>query len=249
MKIETADPIAVITGAGTGIGRCVAERLAADHHIIAIGRRTEPLQALADALPGRITPLALDVADHAAVDDALADLPSVRVLVINHGVCQTVPHDAAEAVHVFHRTLAINLSGAMHVLHALSPRIVDGGRVITVASGLGKLGRGGKSAYAASKHGLLGLTRCVADELAPRRITVNGVCPGWVDTDMARADVVREAGGGDPAAVRREAESHIPLGRFVKPDEVAALITWLCSPEANMITGQAYNISGGEFGA
>lgn len=249
MKLDTSDPIAVITGAGSGIGRCVADRLVADHHVVAIGRRPAPLDALAAAHPGRVTALPLDVADHAAVDEALADLPAVRVLVINHGVCQTVPHDAPEAVHVFHQTLAINLSGAMHVLHALSPKLVDGGRVVTVSSGLGKLGRGGKSAYAASKHGLLGLTRCVADELAPRGITVNGVCPGWVDTDMARADVVREAAGGDPNAVRAEAESHIPLGRFVKPDEVAALICWLCSPAANMITGQAYNISGGEFGA
>lgn len=243
-------PIAVITGAGTGIGRCVADRLlASGHHIVAIGRRRAPLDALAKAAPERVTPLALDVADAGAVDDALHAIPRVAALVINHGICQTVPHDAPEAVHVFHHTLAVNLSGAMHVLHALGPRIVDGGRVVAIASGLGKLGRAGKSAYAASKHGLLGLTRCVAEELAPRRITVNAVCPGWVDTDMARADLVREADGGDPDAIRRAAEAAIPLGRFVTPDEVAALVAWLCGPEAGMITGQAYNISGGEFGA
>lgn len=244
------EPIAVVTGAGTGIGRCVAERLLdRGHHIVAIGRRPAPLADLAARSPARVTPLPLDVADAAAVDDALGAIPRVQALVINHGVCHTVPHDAPEAVHVFHHTLAVNLSGAMHVLHALSPRVADGGRIVTVASGLGKLGRAGKSAYAASKHGLLGLTRCVARELAPRRITVNAVCPGWVDTEMARADLTREAGADAPAAVRRAAEAAIPLGRFVKPDEVAALVAWLCGPEAGMITGQAYNISGGEFGA
>lgn len=240
---------AVITGAGSGIGLAVARRLLADGlRVVAIGRRPDPLKALAAEAPDAVTALPLDVADADAVERAFDGIDRIDALVINHGICHTASHDAPDGIAVWRSVLSTNLDGAYHVLRAASPRVPDGGRVVTVASGLGKLGRAGKSAYAASKHGLLGLTRCVAAELAPRRITVNAVCPGWVDTDMARADVEREAGPADPSTVRAAAEAAIPLGRFVRPDEVAALVAWLCGPDAAMITGQAYNISGGELG-
>lgn len=237
----------VVTGAGSGIGRATALALiAAGHHITAIGRRKAPLAALAAEHPGRVTPLPLDVSDPAAVAAAchtIDDTNGIDGIIINHGICHTMPYDGPDALAVWHQTLRVNLDGAYYVLHALGPRVSDGGRIVLVSSGLGKLGRAGKAAYAASKHGLLGLMRCLADELAPRQITVNAVCPGWVDTEMAAADLDR-AGG----AARAEAEAAIPLRRFVRADEVAGLIGWLCSDAAGAITGQAYNISGGEFG-
>lgn len=240
----------VVTGAGSGIGRATTLALvAAGHHVTAVGRRKAPLAALAANTPGRITPLPLDVSDAAAVGEAshrIGGPDGIDGIVINHGICHTMPYDGPHALAVWHQTLRVNLDGAYYVLHALAPRVRDGGRVVMVSSGLGKLGRAGKAAYAASKHGLLGLMRCLAHELAPRQITVNAVCPGWVDTGMAAADLDRS---GDGAAARADAEAAIPLRRFVRADEVAGLIGWLCSDAAGVITGQAYNISGGEFGA
>lgn len=239
----TAPMTAVVTGAGTGIGRAVALALIdAGHDVVAVGRRRAPLDALAAARPGRVRAVAVDVRDAAAVADALGGVVA-DVIVVNHGICHTVAHDARDALAVWRETLATNLDGAFHVLHVLTPAMRDGGRVVAVASGLGKRGRAGKSAYAASKHGLLGLVRCLAYELAPRGITVNAVCPGWVETEMAAADLARA--GGD--AARAAAVGGIPLGRFVGAEEVAGLVGWLCSGGAAMVTGAAYDLSGGEF--
>ena len=137
--------------------------------------------------------------------------------------------------------LAVNLDGVFHGLRLAAPRLRQGARVVVISSGLGKLGRAGYGAYAASKHGVLGLMRCAALELADRGIRVNAVCPGWVDTDMARADLCRNG------TARQEAEALIPMGRFVRPEEVAELVRWLASPASGPVTGQAFNISGGEF--
>lgn len=167
------DTLAIITGAGTGIGRATALRFSANGvRVLAIGRREEPLVRLAADAPGPVDALPLDVSDPDAVAAALADLPPVDALVLNHGVCSTTRHDSADALAIWRRTMAINLDGAFYMLRAVSPRLVDGGRVVAISSGLGKLGRAGKAAYAASKHGLLGLMRSVAPELADRRITV-----------------------------------------------------------------------------
>ncbi|MEZ4465674.1 MAG: SDR family oxidoreductase [bacterium] len=110
-------------------------------------------------------------------------------------------------------------------------------------------GRAGYGAYCAAKHGVLGLVRSAALELAPRGITVNAICPGWVDTPMAQADLGRasERSGLPVGALRAEARAGIPLGRFVEPAEVAALVAFLSGPQAAMITGEAWNLSGGEF--
>jgi NAD(P)-dependent dehydrogenase (short-subunit alcohol dehydrogenase family) len=134
-------------------------------------------------------------------------------------------------------------------LRAVVPSMAENGRVVIVSSGLGKRGRAGYGAYCASKHGVLGLVRALAPELAPRGITINAVCPGWVDTGMAASDLARTARerGTSAAEERAAAEAAIPVGRFVAPAEVAGLIAFLASIEAAAITGQAYNVSGGEF--
>ncbi len=132
----------------------------------------------------------------------------------------------------------MNLDGAFHCLRAA--RLREGAAVILLSSALGKVGRAGYGAYAASKHGMLGLMRSAALELAPR-VRVNAVCPGWVDTAMARADLERSG------SKREDVERGIPLGRFVAPDEVASLVAFLA--DARAITGRAYDITGGELAA
>ena len=177
--------------------------------------------------------------------DAIPDLSENQVIVFADWEGRS-PQEVEDQVTY---PLSVNLQGAYAVLGAAAPRMPDGGRIVAVSSGLGKLGRAGYSAYCASKHALLGVVKCTARELAPRGITVNAVCPGWVDTPMARADVARAAlaSGRSADEVRAEVAAGIPIGRMVEPAEVAALIAWLCSPEAAAVTGEAYNISGGEF--
>ncbi len=221
---RTERPKAVVTGAASGIGAAACEALrGAGYEVVGLGR--------AD----------LDVSDEAAVARVFAGLGEIDALVASAGVCEQAPLGSDDGLAVWRRVLATNLDGVFHCLtHA---RLRDGGRVVVISSGLGKVGRAGMAAYAASKHGVLGVVRCAALEWAPRGVTVNAVCPGWVDTKMARADVARS---GRP---RAEIDAQIPLGRFVAAEEVAALVAFLTSPAAAAITGQAYTISAGELQA
>lgn len=140
-----------------------------------------------------------------------------------------------------------NLDGTFHVTRAALGLLADGARVVNLSSDLGRMGMAAYSAYCASKHGVIGLTRALALELAPRRITVNAVCPGWVETDMARQGFaeIATAIAVDLDQVRQSELMAVPLGRFVTPEEVAALVAFLCSDGAAMITGQALDLSGG----
>ena len=234
--------VAVVTGAGSGIGRATALWLVdAGYEVVAVGRRVEALEEVAALRPGWVRVVSVDVGDLDAVVAGLGGL-RVDVVVLSHGVCHTERHDGVGAVGVWRESLRVNLDGAFFVLHVLLPGVRDGGRVVAVSSGLGKVGRGGKSAYAAAKHGLLGLVRCVAQEVAGRGITVNAVCPGWVETEMAVADLGR---AGDVAEGRAVAVGGIAMGRFVRAEEVAGLIGWLCGEGAGMVTGEAFGIDGG----
>lgn len=222
---------ALVTGASRGIGWAIAERLlAADFAVEAVSR--------SGGGPSGAETRAVDLAGPYA-QHALGDGPPLDVLVVNAGVCRTANLDAPDAAEVWAEVMRTNLDGAFHTLRGAYPRLREGSRVVAIASGLGRYGRAGKSAYAASKHGLLGLVRSLALEWAPRRITCNAICPGWVDTEMARAD----------APDRPATEGAIPLGRWVTPAEVADLAHWFTTPAAAIVTGQAYNIAGGEFSA
>ena len=242
--------LAVVTGASSGIGLAVVERLVArGDRVMAVARRPEGLADLTARFGDQVQPLAVDVGDHAAVHAALAALPPVHTLVLSAGICKQARLDEQADDATWWETLNINLHGSYFAMKAVAPTMPAGGRIVAVASGLGKLGRPGYAAYCASKHALLGIVKCVSKELAPRGITVNAVCPGWVDTPMARADVTKTAAErGQPRdQVLADIHAAIPIGRMVSADECAALIAWLASPDAAAVTGEAYNISGGEF--
>ncbi len=242
--------LSVVTGASSGIGEATVDRLVArGDRVVAVARGADGLAALVARHGDRVQPLALDVGDHAAVHAALAALPPVHTLVLSAGICKQARLDEQADDATWWETLNINLHGSYFAMKAVAPTMPAGGRIVAVASGLGKLGRPGYAAYCASKHALLGIVKCVSKELAPRGITVNAVCPGWVDTPMARADVTKTAAErGQPRdQVLADIHAAIPIGRMVSADECAALIAWLASPDAAAVTGEAYNISGGEF--
>lgn len=240
---------AVVTGAGSGIGRDVVSLLVGmGYEVWALGRRQEALLETAhlSGAPDKVHVLSVDVASAESMKNALGNL-SFDVLVANAGICKQASLDDPNADAVWREVMSINVDGVWNTFR--SARLNDHGRAVVVSSGLGKNARAHYTAYAASKHAVLGMTKCFALELAGRGIRVNAVCPGWVDTSMSRADLVRTAqeNGTTPEAEYAAAIEPIALKRFVMPDEVAQLIGFLVSDASSAITGQSYNISCGEF--
>jgi NAD(P)-dependent dehydrogenase (short-subunit alcohol dehydrogenase family) len=242
--------LSLVTGGSHGIGRAVALQLAArGERVLACGTDRAALDSLAAQTKGAVRALVLDVSDRDAVYRELGALGPLHAVVAAAGVCETAGLDQDPDDAVWQRVLDVNLNGLYYTLKAAAPQLQSGGRIAIVSSGLGKLGRARYHAYTASKHAALGLMKCLSRELAPRGVTVNAVCPGWVDTRMARRDVelsaVADGIGTDEAFA--QAVSGIAIGRFVTAEEVASLIAYLTSDAASAITGEAYNISGGEF--
>src|SRR5688572_26426031 len=193
----------------------------------------------------------MDVTDEGAVARGFEELraiaPAVDVVVNNAGV------GGGRSIHEtdtasWRRILDTNVWGTFLVTRQAVPMLSDGGRVINISSVLGRFGVSGYTAYCASKHAVIGFTRALALELVKRRITVNAVCPGWVDTAMA---VQGMQGGANAMGVtfeefRSQALGAVPIGRIIQPDEVANLVRFLASAQAAAITGQTYNICGGQ---
>jgi NAD(P)-dependent dehydrogenase (short-subunit alcohol dehydrogenase family) len=247
--------VALVTGGGRGIGRAIAIALAGPDTLIAVASRTraqlEETAAGIRAAGAQAVPLLMDVADEIAVDRAMQELARATthldVLVNNAGLGGGQPV-AGSDVGRWRRMIDTNLTGMYLVTRAALPLMPAGGRIVNTSSVLGRFGVPGYTAYCASKHGVIGFTRALALELAGQQITVNAICPGWVETDMA-AEGMRlgaAATGQTFEQFRERALRAVPIGRIIQPEEVAELVRFLASPAAAAITGQTYNICGGQ---
>ena len=247
---------ALVTGGGRGIGRAVALRLARSGASVAVASRTHAdVDAVAaEARAAGVASLAL-VADVARAEDvegmfraARAALGGIDILVCAAGVAPSalVVRTSDEA---WRAAIDTNLSGAFYCIREALPEMIEGrwGRVVVVASIAAKTGYPYVAAYAASKHGVLGLVKCAALEVADKGVTVNAVCPGYVDTPMTEASIARivEKTGRPAAELRRRLEEMSPQKRLMTAEEVAGLVSYLCSEEARGITGQGLSLDGG----
>ena len=249
---------ALVTGAGSGIGRAVALALASRGHAVSLaGRRAEPLEAVRSEIEtagGQALVLSgFDVTDAASVQTGIAKaidrFGDIAVLVNSAGEAPSAPFEKTDPAF-WNRVIGINLTGTYLVTQAAlaSVRRAGKGRIVNVASTAGLTGYAYVSAYCASKHGVIGLTRALALELARTDVTVNAVCPGFTDTPLLDGAVETITGktGRSPDEARASLARSNPQGRLVRPEAVAHTIMWLVSPEAGSITGQAIAVAGGE---
>lgn len=251
---DTASRHALVTGGGSGIGAAIATALvAAGLRVTITGRRADVLQALAARFPGQMQAVVVDVTDEAAIAQAFAQAKAafgpIQILVNNAGQAHSAPFLKTDAA-LWQQMLAVNLGGTFLCTQAALPDMLAAkwGRIINVASTAGLVGYAYVSAYVAAKHGVVGLTRALALEVAKKGITVNAVCPGYTETDILResiANVVAKTGRTSEEA-RAEFASGNPQGRIVQPEEVADAVLWLSGPGAASVTGQAIAVSGGE---
>lgn len=244
---------ALITGGGTGIGLAIAKELAArGARLTLVGRDLARLQATAKTLP-RAQAVAADVTGEGAVKAAFAaaakDFGPVTILVNNAGAAQAVPF-LDTSVEAWNAALGVNMTSAFLCAQAALPAMqaAKWGRIINIASVAGVTGYGGIAAYVASKHGLVGLTRALALEFAKDGITVNALCPGYTETDMAASAIanVRAKKGVSEDEARAMLAAKNPQKRLIQPEEVASATAWLCGPGAESINGQSIVIAGGE---
>jgi NAD(P)-dependent dehydrogenase (short-subunit alcohol dehydrogenase family) len=240
---------AVVTGGGRGIGRAIAAALSgAGHRVAVFGRNESALKdavGSGDAAEYRV----VDVADATGLVAALAEIGAVDILVNNAGIAESEPFVKTDAAH-FHKTMAVNFDSVVTATRAVLPGMIERkfGRIVSVASIAGLKGVRYASAYAASKHAVVGLTRSIALEVARHGVTVNAVCPGYVDTDIVAESVrriVAKTGRTEEEAMAVFVKDN-PQGRLTTVDEVADAVLWLSGDGASGVNGQAIGVSGGE---
>jgi len=244
---------AVITGAGRGIGAAVARDLARHGaRVVVSARTTSEIEAVANEIGDSSKAVECDVSDPGQVsrlfEEATAFGGGVDILVNNAGIARSAPLDKT-SLDEWNRIMAINATGTFLCTQAFLPSMVKRGwgRVINVASTAGKAGGAYISAYAASKHAVVGFTRSMAMEVATTGVTVNAVCPGYVDTLLVdhAVDSIIEATGSAEDLVREHLAKSSPQNRIFDVEEVAFLVTSLCDPRAKGINGQAMVLDGG----
>jgi NAD(P)-dependent dehydrogenase (short-subunit alcohol dehydrogenase family) len=245
---------ALVTGGATGIGAAIAHTLTSSGATVSlIGRTRDKLESARQDLDIRGDIAVADVSDAQAVGEAVAALRAahgpISILVNNAGAAESAPFQATP-LDLWQRMLAVNLTGTFIVTQAALDDVKSsaGGRIVNVASTASLKGYAYVSAYCAAKHGVLGLTRALALELARKDVTVNAVCPGYTETDLLDRSVEKITDTASLSAdeARQRLSSVNPQGRFISPEEVARTVLWLCSSAARSVTGQAIAVAGGE---
>jgi NAD(P)-dependent dehydrogenase (short-subunit alcohol dehydrogenase family) len=245
----------VVTGGGRGIGRAIALAFAEPGaHIVITSRTASQLERTAAeirATGAQATAIPMDVTDEANVAHGFGTLhglvKEVHVLVNNAGIGGGEVVQGSDVAR-WKQTIDTNLTGMYLVTRQILPLMATDGRIVNLSSVLGRFGVPGYTAYCASKHGVIGFTRALALETLKKRITVNAIAPGWVDTDMA---VLGMTQGATHARVtfdefKDRQIAAVPIKRIIDPKEVSGLVRFLCGPDAGAITGQTYNICGGQ---
>ncbi|HEV8315284.1 MAG TPA: SDR family oxidoreductase [Burkholderiaceae bacterium] len=241
---------AVVTGGGSGIGAAIAKALSAQGvRVVLMGRSLQRLKSL--GLP-ETQCIAADVADAASVQaafDAAAAFGPVDILVNSAGQVEAQPF-VRTTPDLWQRMLDVNLGGSFLCTRQVLPGMTERrfGRIVNIASTAALKGYAYVAAYCAAKHGVLGLTRALALEVARKGVTVNAVCPGYTETPIVEraVDQIASKTGRSAGEARAELAGTNPQGRLVQPDEVAQAVLWLCRRESAAITGQAIAVAGGE---
>ncbi|MHB0954048.1 MAG: SDR family NAD(P)-dependent oxidoreductase [Allorhizobium sp.] len=244
----------LLTGANRGIGYGIAEGFAAAGADLTILAETDEVHAAAERLEasanGRVRGIVCDITDSNAVKRALGAFGNLDVLVNNAGLERPTPLESGDpaTADTFAQVMAVNVTGTYNITREIIGRMSGGGRIVITSSIWGKTAVPDFSAYIASKHALIGLTRTWARELGPRGITVNAVCPGWVRTEasMRSLGAMAEKNGTEPEKLLEEIVAAQAIGGLMEPSDVAGLYLFLASEAAANITGQAINVDRGE---